>query len=76
MQQVGFFGIGAIELLILGALVIVPLAIIVILIVILSVRRGSQSRHFKMPRQCPSCQTSFEPGSASCPQCGYSLDRP
>lgn len=69
-------GIGIIELLIIAALLFIPLGIVVVLIVVIATRRSSNHQPLEMPRHCPTCQTSFEPGSAVCPQCGYSLDRP
>ena len=71
-HMLAFFVPGAIEIIIIGVIVLVPIAVIVALVV---VRTRSQKPSGSNPnlRPCPDCGRFVSLRATACPQCGCPL---
>ena len=66
---VAMFGLGPMEVLILGVICLLPTAGAIIAVVVLLARRASTSNLIP----CPDCGRPLSPQAPSCPHCGRPL---
>jgi hypothetical protein len=67
-----FFGIGPIELLIVGFVVLMPLAAVLAVLAVVLSRRGPLANNPNL-RPCPDCGVPVSIHAATCPRCGCPL---
>ncbi|MEZ6110855.1 MAG: zinc ribbon domain-containing protein [Pirellulaceae bacterium] len=73
-MQTGFIGIGVLELLIIAVIGIGMLAIPIVLVLLLTKRRGD-SPHNTQPNvaPCPGCAQLIQLGAKFCSNCGQAI---